>query len=198
VAFSPDGGMLAVAGATGGALWDLRTHRRTKLDSGDGGYLGLATAVAFAPDGKTVAVGYDRGPYGSTELWDVPTHRRLRALENEDSTVGTIAFSGDGRTVAVGNYTGTTTLFDPRTGDRQDALTPSKAHAVTAVAYSPDGRTIAIGYIDGRTRLYDAATRRPGPSWHHKAGVFGLAFSPDGQTLATGASDNLIRLWSVP
>ena len=68
LAYSPDGRTLASASADGTArLWDLATGKLTAtLQSLEA----RAYCVAFAPDGKTLAVGYG-GLRGLVQLWDV-------------------------------------------------------------------------------------------------------------------------------
>ncbi len=55
VAYSPQGGHVAASHAGSGAVsvWDLGTRRRTMHHAGDS----PATALAFSPDGKTLAIG---------------------------------------------------------------------------------------------------------------------------------------------
>jgi WD40 repeat protein len=64
-------------------------------------------AVAFSPDGTTLAAGdYD----GSTYLWDVATRHLAATLTGPSSTqaVNSVAFSPDGTTLATGNANGNT------------------------------------------------------------------------------------------
>src|SRR5207244_785269 len=73
LAYSPDGRTLASASADGTArLWDLATGRlvATLQSPAD-----RAHCVAFAPDGKSLAVGYG-GPHGFVQVWDLNPLRR--------------------------------------------------------------------------------------------------------------------------
>ena len=82
--------VLSVASAT-----DLATAQEPVLLKGPAG---AVVAVAFSPDGKTLAaVGNDR-----LCLWTVSTHELRFAVRGHGGRVGAVAFSPDGKMVAVG------------------------------------------------------------------------------------------------
>ncbi len=127
---------------------------------------GFVVALAFSPDGKTLASG---GTYDATaRLWDVAGGRLLASLESfpvpknrgRMDSVDSLAFSPDGRTVATVGHDPDLRLWDVATGRLRASL---RGHSsdLTAVAYSPDGRTIATGDFHGTVRLWDVASNRP-------------------------------------
>src|SRR5260370_40123004 len=84
---------------------------------------GTILAVAFSPDGKTLAVGGEgpatkfRGPgLGELRLWDAETGRDLLVLKGHTGIVGALCFSPDGRTLAGGDAGGGVTLWEVATG----------------------------------------------------------------------------------
>ncbi len=161
---------------------------------------GWLNALAFAPDGKTVAAG---GTYdASARLLDVASGRVLANLESfpvpknqgRMDSVMSLAFAPDGKTIATVGYDRDLRVWDVATGCLRASL---RAHSydLTAVAYSPDGNTIASGDYDGNVRLWHVATHRPRARWPgYGPAVVALAFSPDGKTLAVARDEGVVRL----
>jgi WD40 repeat protein len=63
-----------------------------------------AIDIAFAPDGKSIAVGgikEEPGSRGIVQIWDLPSRRRS-VYELRQSFPHSVAFSPDGRLLIVG------------------------------------------------------------------------------------------------
>ncbi|WP_215452352.1 helix-turn-helix domain-containing protein [Streptomyces sp. ATCC 21386] len=109
IAFAPDGSRLAAGDRAGRvAVWDgdLR-HRagilRNVFLAPDGPTYDSAetiTALAFSPDGDTLAVG---GDSGTVQLWDLATRQPVGpSLPTPGGSVDTLAFSPDSTTLYAG------------------------------------------------------------------------------------------------
>ena len=163
------------------------THQQT-LE----GHSRSVMAVAFSPDGKTLASGSD-----TIRLWDTATGTHQQTLEGHSRSVMVVAFSPDGKTLASGSDDNTIRLWDAATGTHQQTL-EGHSHYVRVVAFSPDGKTLASGSWDNTIRLWDTATGTHQQTLEgHSDYIMVVAFSPDGKTLASGSDDNTIRLWDT-
>ena len=74
------------------------------LRGGDGNVY----SAAFAPDGKTLAVGTLEG---LITLWNLPTRQKIATLAAHSTIVEALAFSPDGRTLASLSYDKTIRLW---------------------------------------------------------------------------------------
>ena len=115
VAFSPDGGTLAVISSGNISLWDTSSGSSSwssplHVNAGD-----WVDVVAFSPDSRILAQGMIGG---HVVLRDVPTRREIASLPVPHDSVSGLVFSPDGRRIAVSTaYDRTITLWDVRSGE---------------------------------------------------------------------------------
>lgn len=106
LAFHPDGETLAVAQEWGVKLFDA-AERRERLTLK--GHTGRVTAVAYSPDGRTLATAsWDK----TVRLWDAISGREQAVFDWEIGKVHTLAFAPDGLRLAAGGENGMIALWD--------------------------------------------------------------------------------------
>jgi WD40 repeat protein len=204
VAYAPGGKVLAAGGFAGDlVLVEGRVKRVLQASSASGAAI---RAVAFAPDGTSVATGSDDG---MVRVWDVASGRVSYALEDHvraavrpnfvtgeslPTTLQGLAFAPNGRMLASIRSNGQVTLWDTSSGRIRRQISGG-CGALWSVAFSPDGRVLALGGSQGIALLDvegDRSRRCPSVAGR----VTSIRYLPNGTTLTSASSDG-IDLWEV-
>jgi len=194
LAFASGGKQLEVADDAAVGTWDLTDQAR--ITARPFASPAQGNAVAFSPDGQTVATG---SADGNVQLWDTATQQEIGAPMSSDAQpVSAVAFSPDGTLVAAGSADGNVQLWDAATQQEAGSALVAGAAEVAALAFSPDGKLLATGGQDGAARLWNVATgSQIGATMATGDAVSALMFGSDGTTLASAESDGATELWEV-
>lgn len=216
VAVSPDGKIIAAVtcaerdeqgNCNRGEVrwWDAATGQQ--LGDPQQAHDGIATNVAFSPDGKLLATG---GADGTIVLWDVATRQpRGTPLVGNHSAVRGLAFDPSGRLLAAAGCVtddrtarcpeGQVNFWDVTTAAPDGEPIKGHKNSVDSLAFSPDGALLATTGEGQQLILWDMASRTQADTQFVSNGdnIYSLAFSPDGQLLALGRAGGSIELLDV-
>jgi WD40 repeat protein len=192
VAWSPDGGRLAVASALGVYLYDVNSLAQTSYINTNGD---APRQVFFSPDGTQVAAFLEASE--TLRYWEVASGQELRALswtERAAPVVSQVGVSPDGATLAW-IARGTVQLMDSQTGNLLQTL--SHEDFVSNVDFSPDGSQLVTLY--GGVIVWDVASGQPVRTLvpYPEAIANQVEFSPGGASVMIVSSDGQVSLWDV-
>lgn len=193
VALSSDGTTLAaIEGGRNVVFRDVATGRKWKAKVEAAG--GRVHAIAFAPDGRSLALAGDRI---QPRIIDVATGVERARFPRAAEVVLALAFTPDGQSLILGGEDPRIRLWNfAPAPDR--SLPPGHDEETWSLAFSPDGRTLASGSDDNTIALWDLATRQRRATLRgHMGTVSALAFAPDGRTLAAADLAREVKLWDV-
>ncbi|HKE01963.1 MAG TPA: hypothetical protein VKE69_13190, partial [Planctomycetota bacterium] len=192
VRFSPDGKILATAGADATArLWDAETGAPLAELLG---HERLVTSVRFSPDGSHLLTASEDG---TARLWDVATRRPLRTLAGHTAGVNAAVFDPSGTYALTASDDRTARVWSLETGAAIAALEGHRG-SVGDVAWSSDGKWIATASADATARLWSASSFAAVATLQHAKQVNGVRFDPTGRRVVTASKDGTARVWAVP
>jgi WD40 repeat protein len=137
-------------------LFDLveRKDRRVLDCRGAGWTDGSVDAVAFAPDGASLATGTGN----NVRLWSTATVTLLREISGWQARIQALAFSPDGQILASVDADGVLRLWNPATGERVNS-TAAHIRNCWGISFSRDSKRIAtVGREDFTAKIWDAQT----------------------------------------
>lgn len=199
LAFSPNGDALACCSDAGDLrIWQTVGWRDTYLSRG-------ITALDFAPDSRTLALGEANG---GIRLLDVGTWAQRERLAVAEDYVHFVKYSPDGQRLIV--ITGNPEYHTGRSACRLRTWTLSPLQQlheaaipmISSVETSPDGRFLAWLVHDeehspAAVHFWDLHSWRFAGSveWDTSDDLHELTFAPDGRTLATGSMAGMVKFW---
>ena len=180
------------------AWWDLRSREKTRA-------LPIETglhALALSPDGRTAAVGIERG----IQLVDLGRGTVRTATGGPAGSPAWLLFSPDGETLVSTHLDGTVTLWHVGSATPRETLR-GHSNSVQQPVFSPDGKTLYTVSHDGTAIAWDiAGARGLGRQFtfthDRKISATGFdghpgKFSPEGRLIAVGLEEDGIALWDA-
>jgi WD40 repeat protein len=138
--------------ATEVTRWDAVTGRQQASFPCNAG---LFCAVAFSPDGTTLARG---DADGTVVLWEVTTGKRQHVHQGGPFPVLRLAFSPDGKLLAGAPAA----VWQVSTGEKRSSVWIPLADE-SPLALTSDGQTLISGSQDGAVKLWDLTQVPAGP-----------------------------------
>jgi len=168
------------------------------------GHARRARAVAFSPDGSTLA---SSGDDQQIKLWDAATGAELDAIRAHDRPATSLAFSPKTGELASASLDGSLRIWEivrdeSRPGFASlrplEELRPPDASALRRASYSSDGALLAASGDSPEILIFERGDDRSSfviPNAHHGA-ITDLAFSPTAPPLlATASLDATLKIW---
>ena len=187
------------------AAYGLLGGRIRVIDLRDGKELWTAvaskefiTALAFSPDGKTLAsaAGFAES---DIRLWDVATGKEIGQLEGHGSWVSSLVFWPDGKKLASSSADQTIRTWDVASRKCLDVLRGHRQE-VWRLALLPDDKTLVSGGKDGTVCFWDTSVTHP-----HQLritlpaeNVRNWNFAPDGRSVLTLDQQGQVAQWTGP
>ena len=156
------------------------------------------TSVAFAPDGKHLAL----GGYRAVTLWDVTTGKPTAALTGLSGPVQALAFRPDGAQLAVasGNpgVSGDVKIVDAKTLVSAGPMLTGHSDVVFGVAWNSKGTQLVTGSQDKTARIWEWPTGKEKLVLKdHSDAVTKVCFAPDDKSVYTASLDHNARRFDV-
>jgi WD40 repeat protein len=207
VAISPDKDVIAAGRGNQIHLFDAKkgTYLKSLADPAlktpkgkpaHAAHLALVDAMAYSPDGKTLA----SGSFREVVLWDAATGKIKKRLTGFADRVVSLDYSRDGKYLATGGGAptedGEIKIFDAKSGKLVTDIKNGHSDTVFGVCFSPDGKKLATAGADKFVKVFEVPGGKLLKSFEgHTHHVLDVGWTPDGKKLASAGADNLIKVW---
>jgi WD40 repeat protein len=199
IALAADGQSVASANFYGGVVtYDLATGKKSVVQpeqtEANSTMPIPVTSLAYALDGRRLAVGHDNGELA---VWDLRKAQR-KTLPLQAERVMSVAASPDGATLASVDSSGKIQRWDMRTDERIGEPILDRG-SEGSLAFSPNGELLASASQAGAI-LWDLETEQPiGRPFPNERWTDSVAFNTlaDRPVLVSAGGDDTVRRWEI-
>jgi WD40 repeat protein len=154
----------------------------------------VLNALAFSPDGKTLAV----SGYREILLHSLDGSTPLRRFTGVSERILSLVFSKDGATLLAAGGTparfGEIQLWDVAAGKLKHSITVT-GDTVFGASMSPDSSRVAVGCTDNTVRIFDVASGKElFKIGNHENWILGTVFGIDGKRIVSVGRDRAAKL----
>jgi WD40 repeat protein/cell division protein FtsL len=155
----------------------------------------FVTALAFSPDGRTLATAAGFGE-SDVHLWDVATGKEFGQLEGHGAWVSSLVFAPDGKQLTSSSADQTIRIWDVASQKCVDVLRGHRQE-VWRLAVLPDGKTLISGGKDGTICFWDTSVSHRGqPRITLPDKMLAWRFAPDSRSVLTLSHQGRVSRWS--
>jgi WD40 repeat protein/energy-coupling factor transporter ATP-binding protein EcfA2 len=191
LAFQPSGPLLAAGNFDGSVtLWDS-AHPAAPARLRAAGNKTSVRAVAFSPDGKTLAASQPSGAL----LFDVAQpEAQPRSVCKDANDIRSLAFKPDGTELLCGRADGRIVGSPLRQG--REVTFSGHTASVNSLSFNPRGDVFASGSADGTIRLWhiDKPEALPDVIARQEGWIWAVDFNADGSGVISGGKEPAIHI----
>lgn len=188
VAWSADGRWLAAGEFRRVLLFDAKTLQ--PFGTLDKPLAGRATAIAFTPDGNTLAVADSPGgASGQVHLWKLGDEKPFASWTAHSDSILDLKISANGKLLATGSADKLARVWNLAT-QKEVAKLEGHTSYVQAVAFGKNDAELATGGADKDIKIWDIASAgRVGSFSNRGSAITALHWTPEGKTLFAVTED---------
>lgn len=182
IAWSADGRWLAAGEYRRVLLFDAKTLQ--PFGTLDKPLAGRATAIAFTPDGSTLAVADSPGGApGQVHLWKMGDEKPFASWTAHNDSILDLKISASGKLLATGSADKLARVWNLAT-QKEVAKLEGHTSYVQAVAFGKNDAELATGGADKDIKIWDIASAgRVGSFSNRGSAITALHWTPEGKTL---------------
>jgi WD40 repeat protein len=177
-------------------VWDAASGQPVGRDV-PGPAAGMDVALAFSPDGKTLAAAKDN----TVQLWDAALGQMVRTLAGHTDRVTAVVWSPDSKLLAAGAHGRIIRVWSRDSDKPRPQImhfeSPESNDAPTALAWGPGGRVLAAAGFGPQVHLYEVDTGKPTRTMRKpRANSNVITWLPEGMGVAVAGFPGAIWVWT--